>query len=115
MCMKFHNLAFSNLAIFKRLEELHARLYGRLALSNELVKIYFGLVQKLIKKINELIGYLEAYRWSREEAVNKLDCLVEFANEYLFTIEKFTESLERSNKMSEPTESVRASFNAETQ
>lgn len=74
--------------LFKRLEKLYTCIYGETALSNELVKLYFKTIQKLVRNSNEFIGYLEASRWSRDIALQILDKLVENCNDFLCVFEK---------------------------
>ncbi len=84
---------------FRRLEALDERVQGETALSNDMVKIYFRTVQNLVRGTNELIGYLEAARWSRDVALEILDRLVQLCNDFLCVFEKFVSRLEANKSV----------------
>ena len=54
-------------------------------------------MQQLVRNTNELVGYLESARWSREFALQLLDRLVELTNDFLCIFEKVGATRKRIN------------------
>ncbi len=86
-------------SIFERLDRLFTNINGVYALSNELVKLYYNTVQKLIRNTNEFIGYIENARWHRQYALKALDNLVMLCNDFSAIFERFVESLALNKKI----------------
>ena len=86
-------------SIFERLDRLFNNINGVYALSNELVKLYYNTVQKLIRNTNEFIGYIENARWHRQYALKALDNLVMLCNDFSAVFERFVESLALNKKI----------------
>jgi hypothetical protein len=94
-------------SVFKRLEQLFTQINGQFSLSNELVKLYYKTIQKLVRNSNEFIGYLESHRWNRDIALQILDKLVEYCNDFLCIFEKFIQSLNASSEFLDKLEYAR--------
>ena len=86
-------------SVFGRLDSLFNNINGVYALSNELVKLYYNTVQKLIRNTNEFIGYIENARWHRQYALKALDNLVMLCNDFSAIFERFVESLTLNRKV----------------
>lgn len=74
--------------------------------TNELVRLFFKLVQKLTRKTNEFVGYLESPRWHRAMALQILDRLVALVNDFSCVFEKFVEKLEEKGRIVEKKEEI---------
>ena len=61
--------------------------------------LYFRIIQKLARKTNEFIGFLEANRWNKTTAMEILDQLVMLCNDSSCVFEKFCIPLEQKNKI----------------
>jgi len=86
-------------SIFERLEKLFNTINGVHSLSNDLVKLYYNTIQKLIRNTNEFIGYIENSRWHRQYALKALDNLVMLCNDFSAIFERFVESLEINRRI----------------
>lgn len=84
--------------VFNRLEKLFKRVNE---CDSELVCVYFKLVQKLTRKTNEFIGYVESSRWHRAMALQILDKLVAIVNGFSRMFERFVEFLQLHEQIDE--------------
>lgn len=86
--------------MFKRLEVLSQKIFHESDFAkNDLMRVYFKLIQKQCKKSYEFIGYLESNRWNRSISIEILDKLLHLSNEFSCVYQKFVQYLEAKNQV----------------